>query len=65
MTEASINFATCKKFLISQGMRASKESVLIFQKLINEKCKEISNQLTEVAKNHNSKTILEKHFEEL
>ena len=57
--EVTVNYATCKKFLISKGLRASNEGVIAFQKAMNKFANELAARATEKATAKGKKTVME------
>lgn len=56
--KVSVNYATCKKFLIANGLRASKDGVVAFQNALNSHASMLSKEATERALAKKRKTIL-------
>lgn len=63
MTDASINSSTCKKFLMSGGLRVSKDAVVTFQRSMNLKCVELGKNISVIAESNKRKTILAEDVE--
>lgn len=64
MTEdISVNTSTCKKFLLTSGLRVSFESVKLFQKELNRIAIEIVKFVKKYADEKNKKTIMNEHLE--
>jgi len=61
--EISINFSTAKKMLIATGMRASRETVVLFQKKINKFMTEKALAASKNTEARHAKTIFPEDLE--
>jgi len=63
--EILMNYSTARKYLLTGGLRASKDAILKLQQMVKAYAEGVAFQATENAKVDNNKTILEKHMGEV